>query len=198
MRKALTMTERTNLINAAFAHDDAQDDMLVLVDLADCAKGVATKMEAHTKGLLHRAFSVVLWKNGADGLEFLLSRRASGKYHSAGLWANSCCSHPREGEKLVDAVRRRTKQELGCDIENPHELDSFVYRAVFDNGIEEYEFDHVFVAEYTGDVTPNPAESDAVRWVSADVLDTEIRTHPERFSAWAPGVFSIVLRAMDV
>lgn len=192
------MTELTNLTDTAFSRDSARNDMLVLVDLADCEIGKATKMGAHTQGLLHRAFSVVLWRNGANGPEFLISRRAPGKYHSAGLWANSCCSHPRTGEDLVDAAQRRVQEELGCTIENPRELGSFVYRAVYSNGITEYEYDHVFVAEYTGEVMPNPAESDAVRWVGADALYTEICEHPEHFSAWAPGVFSIVMRTMDV
>lgn len=180
----------------AFASDTAQDDMLVLVDLLDRQIGSVTKMEAHVKGLLHRAFSVVLWREGASGVEFLLTRRAQGKYHSSGLWANSCCSHPRAGEKLEDAVRRRVREELGCEIDGTRELGSFVYRAVFCNGIIEYEYDHVFAVEYDGEPSPDPAESDASCWVGTDELIAEICERPHHFSAWTPGVFSIALREL--
>lgn len=190
------MITLTHNAATAFASDSARDDMLVLVDLLDREIGHASKEEVHAKGLLHRAFSAVLWRKGKTGVEFLLTRRAQGKYHSSGLWANSCCSHPRMGEKLEDAVRRRVREELGCDIDEARELGSFVYRAVFCNGIIEYEYDHVFAAEYDGEPKPDPAESDASCWVGTDELIAEICERPHHFSAWAPGVFAIVLREL--
>ena len=190
------MTDITEQTLNAFALDAASEDRLVLVDLTDRQIGSATKLEAHAKGLLHRAFSVVLWREGADGKEFLLTRRAPGKYHSSGLWTNSCCSHPRDGEELIRAVERRVREELGCEVEGLRELGSFVYRATFCNGIREFEFDHVFAATCAGEPTPDPAEADAACWVSAEALTNELLEHPHHFSAWAPEVFSIVLREL--
>lgn len=180
----------------AFSNDGAQDDQLVLVDLTDRQIGCASKMEAHVKGLLHRAFSVVLWREGEDGVELLLTRRAPGKYHSAKLWTNSCCSHPRDGEELEEAVARRVREELGCEISGLREVGSFVYRHVFCNGIREFEYDHVFLAECQGELAPDERESDAVCWVGADALMAELGEAPERFSVWAPAVFAIVLREL--
>ena len=106
------------------------------------------KMEAHKKGLLHRAFSVFIF-NGKG--EMLLQQRALNKYHSGGLWTNACCSHPMPGEKTEDAADRRLKEELG--FETPLEkIFDFVYKAEFDNGLTEYEFDHVFAGEYEGEI----------------------------------------------
>lgn len=190
------MIDITEHTAGAFARDGGRDDMLVLVDLEDRQIGTATKLDAHVKGLLHRAFSVVLWREGEGGKEFLLTRRAPGKYHSSKLWTNSCCSHPRDGEELASAVARRVREELGCEIEGLRELGSFVYRTVFCNGIREFEFDHVFAAECVGEPLPDPAEADAACWVSAEALTAELLEHPHHFTAWAPGVFSIALREL--
>ncbi len=120
------------------------EDCLILVNYRDEQIGQGYKLEVHKKGLLHRAFSVFLY----DGNKLLIQKRASNKYHSAGLWANTCCSHPRVGEKLEMAVQRRLLEEVGvsCDVKH---LNSFVYREVFDE-LSEYELDHIFVGEYKG------------------------------------------------
>ena len=175
-------------------NDPAKQDLLILVDGLDQQIGSATKAEAHTKGLLHRAFSVVLVRDGEQGPELLLSQRAAGKYHSAGLWANSCCSHPREGEDTLDAAYRRTFEELGCYAEGLEEIGAFVYRAEFENGLAEYEYDHVFVGRAQGESKPDPAEVSAVRWVASQDLACELSKHPERFCAWAFTVLSLALR----
>ena len=181
---------------ALFAQDAARDELLVVVDMRDCQVGTATKMRTHVDGLLHRAFSVMLVREGEHGPELLVSRRAQGKYHSAGLWANSCCSHPRDGEELLDAAARRVAEELGTQPVGLRELGAFVYRAPFENGLCEYEFDHVLVARCEGDPAPDPAEVSEVRWVGADELATEVAEHPERFAAWAPNVVRMVLAAL--
>ena len=180
----------------AFGLDAARDDELVLVDLCDKPVGAATKERAHTEGLLHRAFSVVLWREGVAGKELLLARRAPGKYHSAGLWANSCCSHPRVGEELFAAARRRVAEELGAQAGELREVGSFVYRAAFQNGISEFEFDHVFVAPCMGNVDPDPTEASEVRWVSAREAARELTEHPETFCVWVPNVLSLALAVL--
>ena len=180
-------------MNELMRDDPARDDMLVLVDPLDREVGEATKMRAHVDGLLHRAFSVVLAREGDGGIELLLSRRAEGKYHSAGLWANSCCSHPRAGERLAEAASRRVAEELGCEAEELEEIGSFVYRAAFGNGLSEHEFDHVLMGHAAGEPSPDPAEVSEVRWIGADELMRELMEHPERFCVWAPTVLSMAL-----
>ena len=174
--------------------DPERDDQLVLVDGLDRETGVATKWDAHVTGSLHRAFSVVLLREGVDGPELLLAKRAAGKYHSAGLWANSCCSHPRSGEELLEAAYRRVREELGCGATDIREVDSFVYRAVFDNGLTEHEYDHVLLGRSAGELDPDPAEVSDVRWVGFEDLARELAEQPEVFSAWAPMVLSIAMR----
>lgn len=176
--------------------DPARDDALILVDGLDREVGTATKWQAHAEGLLHRAFSVVLIREGEGGPELLLAQRAMGKYHSGGLWANSCCSHPRMGEDVLDAAYRRVSEELGCEALDLRELASFVYYEPFENGLAEHEYDHVLLGRMGREGTPDPSEVMAVRWVGVDELATELADHPERFCAWAPMVLSIALRAV--
>lgn len=193
MNAGVTIGDDVNLDN--MAADPACDDLLVLVDGLDREVGTATKLQAHVEGLLHRAFSVVLMRDGSDGPELLLSRRAAGKYHSGGLWANSCCSHPRVGEEVVDAAYRRVRDELGCEALDLRETCAFVYRAEFDNGLVEHECDHVVVGRCAGDVKPNPAEVCEVRWVGFDALAAELADEPRAFAAWAPMVLSLAMMA---
>ena len=182
-------------IESLMAADSARDDELILVDGLDRPVGTASKRRAHAEGLLHRAFSVVLVRAGKEGLELLLSQRAAGKYHSAGLWANSCCSHPRAGENLEDAAYRRVREELGCEAVGLQEVGAFAYRAEFESGLCEHEYDHVFIGEMRGTPAPDPGEVAAVRWVSAEELAAELASSPEHFSAWAPMALSIALQA---
>lgn len=176
-----------------FAHDAARNDQLILVDGFDQQIGTATKERAHFEGLLHRAFSVVLTRQQDGQTQLLLAQRADGKYHSAGLWANSCCSHPRAGEQTVDAASRRVVEELGCQTGDLQEIGSFVYRAVFADGLAEYEYDHVLVGACVGDPDPDPSEVSAVRWVTPQELSDELVEHPERFCAWAFTVLPMAL-----
>ena len=122
-----------------------------MVDTNDMSTGTMEKMEAHEKAILHRAFSVFIFN--AKG-ELLLQQRATDKYHSGGLWTNSCCSHPRPGEDTLRAAYRRLREEMGFETELQKVFD-FVYKASFENGLTEYEFDHVFVGEYDGIIEPD-------------------------------------------
>lgn len=195
--------------------DPAASDQLILVDLTDREVGRDNKLDVHRRGLLHRAFSVFL----LDGDRLLLQRRALGKYHSGGLWTNSCCSHPRAGETLAEAVPRRLAQELGVTGVTCREVGSFVYRATFANGLTEYEFDHVLVGEWGGapdpaglkpdpvglnpdptglkpdpvGLKPDPAEVMDWRWVRLDELARDVAERPERYTAWLPEALRLVL-----
>lgn len=172
-------------------HDKHMENEVVLVDLYDQAIGKLPKLEAHKQGKLHRAFSVFIY----DCDKLLIQRRAAGKYHSAGLWANSCCSHPRPGEELLEAAQRRLNEEAGiaCPL---HEISSFVYRAVFDNGLSEYELDHIFAGEYGGAFARNPEEADDMRFVDMSWLSKDMLERPENYAAWFITAYPIFLQAI--
>lgn len=166
-------------------------DELILVDIFDRETGFCSKEEAHRRGLLHRAFSVFAYSGGS----MLIQQRAFGKYHSGGLWANTCCSHPRRGESLENAVRRRLREETGIT-GRPEEAFSFVYRHSFRPDLHEYEYDHVFLMEYDGEVTADPEEIAAVRWIPFDRLAGELLDCPEKYAPWfltaAPRVLALM------
>ena len=194
------MAHDANIGTDSMSADPARNEELVLVDGLGRAIGTATKERAHREGLLHEAFSVVLCSRDAQGgpWKVLLTRRAEGKYHSAGLWTNSVCSHPRAGERLEDAVLRRTAEELGVSIPAATFVGSFIYRAVFENGITEYEHDSVFVAELDsdrlGDIRPNPHEVGEIRWSNVDELARELAERPEAFTVWSPNALSYAMK----
>lgn len=179
-------------MNDLMAGDPARDDMLILVDGLDREVGVATKWQAHVEGLMHRAFSVVLMRDGEGGPELLLAKRSMHKYHSGGLWANSCCSHPRAGEGTIEAAYRRVREELGCDAVDLREVASFAYRAEFDNGLCEFEYDHVIVGRCEGQIVPDPYEASEVRWTDFESLAQELVSAPKEFAAWLPMVFTLL------
>ena len=178
------------------------EDKLILVDEQDRETGRAGKMEAHEKGLLHRAFSIFIFRrallDNPDGTrtfhdQLLIQQRAEGKYHSAGLWANSCCSHPRDGENLEEAAARRLPEETGFtveDLENPlEEKGAFLYKADFDNGLTEHEFDHVFVGQLKGDrldkaPSPNPEEASQMLFLDVDEIMIDVLKNPGKYAAW--------------
>lgn len=176
-----------------FADDAAYADEMILVDGLDRPIGSATKEQAHAEGLLHRAFSVVLVREGSDGCELLLAQRALGKYHSAGLWANSCCSHPRVGEEVLGAAYRRVREELGCEARDLREIGAFVYRAPFPNGLVEYEYDHVLVGSCVTDPHPDPSEVGGLRWAGASRVASDLAESPTLFAPWAFTVLSLAL-----
>ena len=159
------------------------EELVQLVDSQDHETGVTPKMEAHRRGLLHRAFSVVLENERG---EVLMQRRAAIKYHSPGLWSNACCGHPRPGEDTRAAAQRRLAEELGVDVEL-HEVGVFSYRAQIGDLVEN-EIDHVFVGRLSQLPQPDPDEVSETRWVAPDALDASMRDRPEDFTAWLAGV----------
>ena len=138
------------------------------------------KQEAHIKGLLHRAFSVFIFN---DKNELLLQRRALKKYHSGGLWTNTCCSHPRAGESVIEAGKRRLVEEMGmqCQLEKGFD---FIYRSELDSGLVEHEFDHVLFGISDVSPTPNPDEVEGYRYVNFNDLRSEMSANPEGFTTW--------------
>lgn len=155
-------------------------DYVVLVDAQDNEIGTMEKMEAHEKGALHRAFSLFIVNSKG---EMLLQQRAQSKYHSPGLWTNACCSHPRQGEDLNQAVRRRTQEELGIQV-SPDYLFNFTYKATFSNGLVEHEFDHVFMARFSQDLEFNPDEVMAYKYVDINDLLRDVEHSPELYTPW--------------
>lgn len=154
---------------------------VVLVDASDREVGVMEKMEAHRQGVLHRAFSVLV-VNSCNQL--LMHRRAPGKYHSPGLWTNTCCSHPLPGEDIGKAARRRLKQEMGLEGVDLEVTGSFIYRVELENGLFEHEFDHVLRGVSDREPAPDPSEVDAVEWVSRDILLRRMQDNPGEFTYW--------------
>ena len=169
------------------------NDKLIWVDIFDNEIGAGEKLETHVKNQLHRAFSLFIVHDG----KMLIQKRALEKYHSGGLWANACCSHPRWGESLEDAVQKRVEEELGvpqgsCQVE---ELFSFNYFSQYD-GLSEYEIDHVFLSDYCGEMNVDPDEIMELRWIALEDLQKELETAPQTFSTWfliaAPRVMEYV------
>lgn len=151
------------------------------------------KQEAHRKGLLHRAFSVFL----LDGSKLLIQRRALDKYHCGGLWSNTCCSHPAPGEPVLLAAERRLDEELGIKNARLRELDTFLYRAAFPNGLAEHELDHVLLGEYSGPVQPDPMEIAQVRWIDLEELQRDLQAFPQWYTPWFPPALTLVLRHLS-
>lgn len=153
---------------------------VILVDESDVPVGRQEKLRAHEAGVLHRAFSVFLFDR--EG-RWLLQQRHPNKYHSGGLWTNTCCSHPQPGEETAAAARDRLKMEMGIDTPLVHAF-QFHYRATFDNQLTEHELDHVFLGRYDGDPLPHPVEVSAWRWITTDDLLQELAATPEIFTIW--------------
>ncbi|MFN3341944.1 MAG: isopentenyl-diphosphate Delta-isomerase [Flavobacteriales bacterium] len=155
-------------------------EYVILVDRNDQQIGTMEKMEAHRLGALHRAFSVFVFNSNG---ELLLQQRALGKYHSPGLWTNTCCSHPRPEEKTPDAAQRRLIEEMGF-VTPLEKAFSFIYKVQFENDLFEHELDHVFIGEYDEEPKINPEEVAAYRWTHPDEVMQEMQDDPELFTAW--------------
>jgi isopentenyl-diphosphate Delta-isomerase len=156
------------------------EEYVILVDPDDRAVGKMEKIQAHLEGVRHRAFSVFIFNTSG---ELLLQKRAMDKYHSAGLWTNTCCSHPRPGEHTADAARRRLQEEMGmsCDLED---VFSFTYRSEFDDGLIEYEIDHVFIGYSNKGPQINPEEVEDSKFVSPAAVQDAILASPELYTTW--------------
>lgn len=181
------------------------DELLVWVDENDCEIGYGKKTETHVNGQLHRAFSLFIFNKEEQML--LIQQRALEKYHSGGLWTNSCCSHPRKGEPLRKAVIRRVYEELGILICEEHEggkglmeVGKFQYFKQFEN-CAEHEIDHVFVMEMNGRLKklhPDPNEIENLKWISISELKDWMKKNPEEFTAWFPQALAIAEKTFEL
>jgi len=161
------------------------EETVILVNEADAVIGQMAKLEAHQKGILHRAFSLFIFNSKG---ELLLQQRAMHKYHSPGLWTNTCCSHQRAGESNIEAGKRRLGEEMGISCELT-DVFSFIYKASFDNGLTEHELDHVMVGQYEANPIINEEEVMDYKWLSLQNLKMDMDKNPERYTAW----FKIIL-----
>ncbi len=161
---------------------------IILVDENDNEVGFGEKMAVHKEGKLHRAFSIFVFNSKG---QLLLQKRAKSKYHSGGLWTNTCCSHPRKGEKLLDAAHRRLKEEMGFDCELK-ELFGFVYKAKLGD-LYEHEYDHVLIGKYDGEVKPNPEEVEDFKWVDVEEIKNDIKQNPDDYTYWFKIAFEKIL-----
>lgn len=161
------------------------EEKVILVNEKDEVVGLMPKMEAHEKAILHRAFSVFIYN---DHQQLLLQQRAFSKYHTPGLWTNTCCSHQRLGETNIEAGKRRLMEEMGFTTELEETI-SFIYKAPFENGLTEHEYDYILVGQYNQDPTPNPEEVAGWKWVSIEEVKKDISENPEIYTAWFKIIF---------
>ena len=161
------------------------EEQVILVNGQDEQIGLMPKMEAHKKGVLHRAFSVFIFNSKN---ELMLQQRAAHKYHSPLLWTNTCCSHQRDGETNIEAGTRRLSEEMGFTTALK-EVTSFIYKAPFDNGLTEHEFDHVMTGFYEMDPVINKEEVEAWKWMPIEAVKSDIESNPEIYTAWFKIIF---------
>jgi isopentenyl-diphosphate delta-isomerase len=164
-----------------------EKEMVILVNEHDEPIGLMEKMEAHEKGVLHRAFSILIFNS--EG-EMLLQQRALSKYHSPGLWTNACCSHPRNGETILEAANRRLSEEMGMQTELSV-LTRFIYKADFDNGLTEHELDYVVKGITNENPTINPEEVNDYRWINTADLSKWVKASPTDFTVWFLELFKL-------
>lgn len=155
-------------------------EQVILVNERDEEIGIMEKMEAHQKALLHRAFSVFIFNSKG---EMLMQQRALTKYHSGGLWTNACCSHPKPGEETLKGAERRLQEEMGF-ITGLDKVFDFTYKAPFDNGLTEHEFDHVFVGNFEGEIKPSVVEVRDYCYKNMEDISNSMQSHPQKYTAW--------------
>ncbi|WP_034040645.1 isopentenyl-diphosphate Delta-isomerase [Wocania ichthyoenteri] len=163
-----------------------KEEQVILVNENDEQIGLMPKMEAHEKALLHRAFSVFIFN---DKNELMLQQRALDKYHSPGLWTNTCCSHQRDGETNIQAGKRRLHEEMGFVVELKESI-SFIYKAPFDNGLTEHEYDHVMLGKYNDLPNINKEEVADWKWMPIESVKVDMELHPEVYTEWFKIIFS--------
>lgn len=165
-------------------------EFVILVDEQDQEIGLMEKMEAHEKGVLHRAFSVFVFN---DQGQFLLQQRAFSKYHSGGLWTNTCCSHPRKGETVLEAATRRLQEEMGFIVPLEAQF-SFIYFRELDNDLIEHELDHVVFGKFNGIPAINADEVASYKYVDKEVLIADMKANPTNYTEWFKICFEEVLK----
>ena len=164
------------------------EEKVVLVDKKDFQLGLMPKLEAHRKGVLHRAFSVFVFNSSKL---LLMQKRSSLKYHSPGLWTNTCCSHQRDGESTVDAAKRRLNEEMGLNVDLK-ETFSFIYKANLENGLIEHEFDHVLVGFTDFNPKINTNEVEDWKWIDLSFLELDLDKNPNIYTEWFKIIFKRV------
>lgn len=162
-----------------------KEENVILVNENDEQIGVMPKMEAHEKALLHRAFSVFVFN---DKNELMLQQRAAHKYHSPLLWTNTCCSHQRVGESNIEAGKRRLQEEMGF-VTDLKDTISFIYKAPFDNGLTEHEFDHILIGHYNDNPDINPEEVEDWKWMPLEDVKVDISLNPNVYTEWFKIIF---------
>jgi len=161
------------------------EEQVILVNEYDEQIGLMPKLEAHEKAVLHRAFSVFVFNNKN---ELMLQQRALHKYHSPGLWTNTCCSHQRDGESNLQAGIRRLQEEMGF-VTPLKETISFIYKAPFDNGLTEHELDHIMVGSYEDAPIINPDEVADWKWMPLEDVKQDIDDNHQLYTAWFKIIF---------
>ncbi|MGJ8593357.1 MAG: isopentenyl-diphosphate Delta-isomerase [Aquaticitalea sp.] len=162
-----------------------KEEHVILVNEKDEQIGTMPKLEAHEKAALHRAFSVFIFN---DKNELMLQQRAGHKYHSPNLWTNTCCSHQRVGESNIEAGKRRLQEEMGFMTELKDTI-SFIYKAPFDNGLTEHEFDHILVGQFDGTPKINPEEVSDWKWMSLETVQSDMEYNPHFYTEWFKIIF---------
>ncbi len=165
-------------------------EQVILVDTQDNEMGTMEKMKAHELGLLHRAFSIFIFNTKG---ELLLQQRAFDKYHSGGLWTNTCCSHPRPQENIAAAAHRRLQEEMGFDTDINHAF-SFIYKVGLDHGLTEHEYDHVFTGIFENEIVPNKDEIASYCYKNIETISLEMEAQPHQFTEWFKIVFHQVVK----
>ncbi len=183
--RALSSFYKNNTIDFRIFGVLMKEELVILVDEQDNEIGLMPKLEAHEKAVLHRAFSVFVLN---DKNELMLQQRALHKYHSPGLWTNTCCSHQRQGESNIAAGKRRLQEEMGFSIPLKETV-SFIYKAPFDNGLTEHELDHVLVGYSNQAPVINPDEVASWKWMPIASVKEDIAQHPELYTAWFKIIF---------
>jgi len=166
---------------------------VILVDKKDKEIGREEKIKAHREGKLHRSFSIFLFNKKG---ELLIQKRAKSKYHSPGLWSNTCCSHPRPDRNLEDEAKRRLKEEMGIVKCNLYEVFNFIYNQNVGD-LTEHEFDHVFFGTFEGNPKPNPDEAESWKWVNIIELKKDIKENPGKYTAWFKLILDRVIRKYE-
>ena len=181
-------------INLFGIFEAMQEEIVILVNKNDKKIGLMPKMEAHEKAVLHRAFSVFIFNNKN---ELMLQQRAQDKYHSPRLWTNTCCSHQRDGENNIEAGNRRLGEEMGFKT-ILREVGSFIYKAHFDNGLTEHEYDHIMVGYYNEDPIVNPAEVASFKWMRLEDVKADIACRPEEYTEWFKIIFDKFYETINI
>lgn len=168
------------------------EDIIVAVDLEDRPIKPVSKTDAHAKSILHRAFSVVLFNDK----KILMQKRALSKYHCGGLWSNTCCSHPIWEEPLLSAVYRKLEHELGITSADVREIGRMSYFCQFDNGLSEFEYDHIFMGHFDGKININTNEVDSIKWMEIEKVCEDVVNNPRQFTPWFIQMLPFIKKSM--